>query len=354
MNVMTGSAHQIANDTAICDLRSDTVTRPDAGMRQAMAEAVVGDDVYGDDPTVQALEAHGAQLLGMQQAAFFPTGTQSNLAAVLAHCQRGEEVIIGQDYHILASEGAGVSVLGSVALDAIDVEPDGSVAPGNITGAIKPIDSHSPVSRLLCLENTHKGRAISLDAMRAASEAARTGGLAVHLDGARLLNATTELKVDPSAFAAIADTVSLCLSKGLGAPAGTLLIGSSELIGKARRWRKVLGGGMRQSGILAAAGLYALNHNVARLDEDHARARRLAAHLGELGLGDPAQPPRSETCMVFLALKDYEHLAFRAAMKEQGILFGGQSRTIRIVLHKDIDDAKLERVCSALTDHCRG
>jgi threonine aldolase len=352
MNVMTSSAQQIANDTAICDLRSDTVTRPDAGMREAMAEAVVGDDVYGDDPTVQALEAQGARLLGKPQAAFFPTGTQSNLAAVLAHCQRGEEIIIGQGYHVLASEGAGSSVLGGVALHAIDVEPNGSLAPGNITGAIKPDDPHSPISRLVCLENTHKGQAISLDAMRAASDAARTGGLAVHLDGARLLNAATELNVDPEMFAATADTVSLCLSKGLGAPAGTLLIGSSELIAKARRWRKVLGGAMRQSGVLAAAGLYALDHNVTRLGDDHARARQLAAHLADLGLGDPAHPPRSETCMVFLTLKEDEHLAFRAAMKEQGILFGGQSRTIRIVLHKDIDDAKLERVCAALTDRC--
>ncbi len=344
----------LANNAAICDLRSDTVKRPDEGMRRAMAEAVVGDDVYGDDPTVLALEGQAARLLGKEHAAFFPSGTQSNLAAMLAHCGRGEEVITGHGYHVLASEARGASVLGGIALTAIDVEADGSLAPANIIAAIKPNDPHHPVSRLVCLENTHKGAAISLQAMQMAGDAAHDAGLSVHLDGARLFNATTALGVQPAALAATADTVSICLSKGLGTPAGTLLVGSAQAIEQARRWRKMLGGGMRQTGVLAAAGLYALEHNIERLGDDHRRAETLADHLIKLGAGDPKQPPRAATCMVFFTPTEDEHLAFRAAMAEQGILLGGQSRTIRIVLHKDVDDAKLKRVCDATSAFYEG
>lgn len=337
----------LANNAAICDLRSDTVTRPDAGMRRAMAEAAVGDDVYGDDPTVLALEGQAARLLEKEQAAFFPSGTQSNLAAMLAHCDRGDEIITGQGYHVHASEARGASVLGGIALTPIDVEADGSVTPASIIAAVKPNDPHHPVSRLVCLENTHKGAAIPLLAMQMAGNAARDAGLSVHLDGARLFNATTELGIQPAALAATADTISICLSKGLGTPAGTLLIGPDKVIEQARRWRKMLGGGMRQTGVLAAAGLYALEHNVERLGDDHRRAQRLVEHLTKLGGGDPEHPPRAATSMVFFTPTENEHLEFRAAMAEQGILLGGQSRTIRIVLHKDVDDAKLERICAA-------
>lgn len=339
----------MANDPAICDLRSDTVTRPDEGMRAAMAGAAVGDDVYGDDPTVAALETLATRLLGKEQAAFFPSGTQSNLAAMLAHCGRGDEVITGNGYHVLASEGVGISVLGGVAICGLPLETDASLAPDRIAAAIKPDDSHAPVSRLLCLENTHKGTAIPLAAMQAASAVARERGLAVHLDGARLFNATAALDIEPAALAATGDTVSLCLSKGLGTPAGTLLLGPEDVLKRARRWRKVLGGGMRQSGILAAAGIYALENNVTRLRDDHHRAATLAQHLIDLDAGDPAHPTRSETCMVFFTPAVADHMAYRAAMAEQGILLGGRDPTIRLVLHKDIDDTKLDRICSAFS-----
>ena len=318
-------------------------------MRTAMAQAAVGDDVYGDDPTVAALESHAAGLLGKEQAAFFPSGTQSNLAAILSHCQRGDELITGNGYHVLASEAAGASVLGGVAIQGIATEPDGSLAPQRIAEAIKPDDPHCPVSRLVCLENTHKGRAIALGEMTSASDAARAAGLAVHLDGARFFNATAALDIEPKALAATADTISVCLSKGLGAPAGTLLLGTDELMSRARRWRKMLGGGMRQSGILAAAGLYALEHNVTRLSDDHRRAAQFASHLNQLGVGDLENPTRAETGMVFFTPTEAEHTALRAAMAEHGVLLGGRARTIRIVFHKDIDDAKLDRVCSAFS-----
>ncbi|MFT5507524.1 MAG: threonine aldolase [Hyphomicrobiaceae bacterium] len=341
----------LANNPAICDLRSDTVTRPDQAMRDAMSNAPVGDDVYGDDPTVAALETFATEMLGKQEAAFFPSGTQSNLAAMLSHCQRGDELITGTEYHVKSSEGAGASVLGGVAIHTIAAEPDGSLAPDAISAAIKPDDAHHPVSRLLCLENTHKGAVISLAAMQAASAAARDKGLAVHLDGARLFNATQALGIEPAALAATADTVSLCLSKGLGTPAGTLLLGPKDVLHRARRWRKILGGGMRQSGILAAAAMHALQHNVSRLSDDHQRAATLSQHLIDIGAGDPAHPTRSETCMVFFTPAG-DHMAFRASMAEQGVLLGGNSPTIRLVLHKDIDDAKLDRICSAFSAQC--
>lgn len=353
MNRAATNAIALANDPAICDLRSDTVTRPDAAMREAMANAAVGDDVYGDDPSVIALEAHASQLLGKEQAVLLATGTQSNLAAMLAHCQRGEEIITGTGYHVLASEAAGASVLGGIAFQPVAVAPDGSVSPDAITAAIKPDDPHSPISRLVCLENTHKGLAIPLAAMQAASRAARAGGLSVHLDGARLLNATRALQIKPAELAATADTISVCLSKGLGAPAGTLLIGSGELVGRARRWRKMLGGGMRQAGIIAAAGLYALENNVERLGDDHRRAGALAKHLQEIEAGDPEHPARHATNMVFLTATEAEHQALRRAMADEGVLLGGQSRLIRIVLHKDIDDAKFDRVCGAFSNFYR-
>lgn len=343
----------MANDPAICDLRSDTVTRPDEAMRAAMAGAAVGDDVYGDDPTVTELETHAAAMLGKQQAAFFPSGTQSNLAAMLAHCGRGDEIITGAGYHVHASEGLGVSVLGGAAIATIPTEADGSITPERITAAIKPDDPHFAVSRLLCTENTHRGQAIPLAAMQAASATARKHGLAVHLDGARLFNATAALGVGAADLAATADTVSLCLSKGLGTPAGTLLLGPDDVMRKARRWRKVLGGAMRQTGVLAAAGLHALKHNVTRLADDHRRAATLARHLVDIGAGDPGRPPRAETCMVFFTPAGADHMAFRAAMAEHGVLLGGRDRTIRIVFHKDIDDAKLERVCEAFKAVCR-
>ena len=342
------------NRNALVDLRSDTVTRPDEAMRRAMAAADVGDDVYGDDPNVNALEEETAGRLGKEAAVFFPTGTQSNLAACLAHCARGEEIIIGNGYHILASEAAGTSVLGGIALKPIDVEPDGSVTPDGIRAAIRPDDAHVPVSRLVVLENTHRGQAISLARMQAASNAAREAGLAVHLDGARLFNAAIALSTTAGELAATADTVSLCLSKGLAAPAGTVLAGDKATLARARRWRQLLGGGMRQSGIRAAAGRHALTHNVERLADDHAHAATLAGHLTDIGAGDPAAPPRQATNMVFFTPRAEERDALMAAMTTKGILLGGQRPTMRIVLHKDIDDTALDRAMEAFSAFYRG
>ncbi len=341
------------NRNALIDLRSDTVTRPDAAMRHAMAEAEVGDDVYGDDPTVNALEQETAERLGKEAGLFLPTGTQSNLAACLTHCARGEEIIIPEGYHILASEAAGTSVLGGIALKPLAVEPDGSVKPETVKAAIRPEDAHVPISRLLVLENTHRGQAIPLEQMQAPAAAAREAGLTIHLDGARLFNAAIALGVPIKSLADTADTVSLCLSKGLGAPAGTLLAGDLETLRRARRWRKMLGGGMRQSGILAAAGLHALAHNVDRLADDHARAAHLTAHLKALPASDPDHPPREATNMVFFTPRPNERDALMAHMSEAGILLGGQRPTMRIVLHKDIDDTALERAMSAFTTFYR-
>jgi threonine aldolase len=283
------------NGSCICDLRSDTVTKPDAAMRAAMAAAEVGDDVYGEDPTVNRLESILAERLGKEAAVLFPTGTQSNLAAVLAHCGRGDEVLLGEHNHIRFYEAAGASVLGGVALWPLPHEADGCVSAASVTGAIKADDPHFAVTRLLCVENTIGGRAIALDSMRAPAKAAREAGLSVHLDGARFFNATTALGCGEAELAEVVDTVSICLSKGLGTPMGSALVGDTATITRARRLRKMLGGGMRQSGIIAAAAIHALDHNVGRLGDDHARASRLADAL--LGMGHEA---RAATNMVFL------------------------------------------------------
>jgi len=318
-----------------CDLRSDTVTRPDAGMRAAMAAAEVGDDVYGEDPQVNRLEARLAERLGKEAGLFVPSGTQSNLIAMLSHCGRGEEVITGRPYHVYSYEAAGASVLGGVALDPLQVQADGSLAPEDIRGAVKADDSHHAISRLVSFENTHNGMAIPVATVSAGAAQARKHGLSVHLDGARFFNAITALGCAPEALAGLADTVSVCLSKGLGTPVGSVLVGPADVIARGRRWRKMLGGGMRQSGILAAAGLYALDHNVERLAEDHARAERLAQVLRAYGA------VRQDTNMVFFTPPEGSHDALRGALRQRGIRIGGGDGTLRLVLHKDADDAAL-------------
>ncbi|MEX0302941.1 MAG: low-specificity L-threonine aldolase [Leisingera sp.] len=333
-------------NAAHCDLRSDTVTRPDAGMMQAIQAAELGDDVYGEDPQVNRLEAVLAERLGKEAALFLPTGTMSNLVGLLAHCQRGEEIIVGDGYHVYAYEAAGASVLGGIALCPVPVRDDGALDPVTVAGAVKEDDSHLAVSRLLSLENTHNGLVVPLADMAAAAGAARAAGLAVHLDGARFFNATTALGCAGTELAGLADTVSVCLSKGLGTPAGSVLVGPAELIAKARRWRKMLGGGMRQAGVLAAAALYALEHNVARLAEDHGRAAALADVLRGLGAGEVAQA----TNMVFFTPEDGRNDGLRAHLSNQGVVIGGgSSGTIRMVLHKDVDDGALERAVQGIT-----
>lgn len=345
----TGGEHQVmytdmkrptASDTLhAIDLRSDTVTRPDAAMRAAMAEAVVGDDVYGEDPTVNRLEAAVAELLGKPAAVFLSSGTQSNLAAVLAHCARGEEIVVGDAYHIYRDEAAGASVLGGVALFPIPTQVDGSLDPQDIADAVKPDDPHCTVTRLLAIENTVGGRPVPLATMQAMVQTARDAGLSVHLDGARLMNAATALELAPACLAETADSVSLCLSKGLGAPVGSVLAGEAAFIARARRHRKILGGAMRQAGVLAAAGLHALAHNRARLVDDHHRAEMLQAALAHL----PATAPvRRETNMVYFSPAPEAHGPLIAFLAERGIVVGGQKPAMRLVLHRDIDDTALD------------
>ncbi|MDJ0683357.1 MAG: low-specificity L-threonine aldolase [Alphaproteobacteria bacterium] len=323
------------------DLRSDTVTRPTKGMRAAMAAAEVGDDVYGDDPTVNALEERLADMTGKEAALFVASGTQSNLSALLAHCARGEEFIAGGDYHTFCAEAAGAAVLGGIAPHAIPVQKDGGLAPEDVAGAVKPDDPHCPISRLLCLENTVSGRVLPVERLAAPAAVARDHGLSVHLDGARAFNAAVALGQPLSEIAAVADSVSICLSKGLGAPAGSVLCGPEDLIRSARRWRKMLGGGMRQAGLLAACGLYALDHHVERLAEDHANAKRLADRLAELPLGVDLSLVQSNMVFVFPdeALMD----ALTAHMADHGVTIAGRG-TVRLVLHLDISARDVETV----------
>jgi threonine aldolase len=322
----------------VIDLRSDTVTRPSAGMRRAMAEAAVGDDVFGDDPTVNRLQEVAAGRFGMDDGLFFPSGTQSNLAALMAHCQRGEEVIVGQEAHTYRYEAGGAAVLGSIQPQPLANLPDGSLDLGMVEAAIKPDDSHFAITRLIALENTIGGRVLSRAYMADAIALARRRKLATHLDGARVFNAAVKLGMPVKDLCAGFDTVSVCLSKGLGTPAGTVLVGRRDLIARARRVRKMLGGTMRQVGVLAAAGLYALEHNVDRLAEDHANAALLAKGLEDAGLRvDPVQ-----TNMVFASIPADAVAPLSRHLENMGIKALVSPR-LRLVTHLDLDRAQVER-----------
>jgi threonine aldolase len=324
------------------DLRSDTVTRPSSGMRAAMAAAEVGDDVYGDDPTVNRLQERAAELFGMQAGLFFPSGTQSNLAAIMAHCQRGDEVILGQDAHTYKSEAGGAAVLASVQPQPLANLPDGSLDLREVEEAIKPDDAHYAITRLLALENTMGGKVLSRAYLAEAIALARRHGLAIHLDGARIFNAAVKLGMPVGALCAGFDTVSACLSKGLGTPAGTVLVGRREWIERAKRPRKMLGGAMRQAGILAAAGLYALENNVARLAVDHAIAERLGRGLAALGLEvEPVQ-----TNMVFVRIPDASCDALAAHLEHAGVKASVYPLT-RLVTHLDVDEKGIDLAVDA-------
>lgn len=328
------------------DLRSDTVTRPTAGMRAAMEAAPLGDDVFGDDPTVNRLQARLADELGFEAALFFPTGTQSNLAALMAHCQRGDEYLVGQDAHTYRHEAGGAAVLGSIQPQPILNQPDGSFALADIEAAIKPDDPHYARTRLLALEDTIGGRVLDAPYLAAATALARSRGLGTHLDGARLFNAAVALGVAPRTLCAGFDTVSVCLSKGLGAPAGSVLVGSRALITRAVRARKILGGAMRQAGILAGAGLYALDHHVARLADDHTNAARLADGLRTI----PWLSVESvATNMVFVRVPAAQTAAVQAHLRARGVLALVGSRT-RLVTHLDVDAAGVEAAVRAFAD----
>jgi threonine aldolase len=320
------------------DLRSDTVTQPTAAMREAMARAEVGDDVFGDDPTVNRLQDACAERFGMEAGLFFPSGTQSNCAALMAHCQRGEEVIVGQDAHTYHYEAGGMAVLGSIQPQPLTNRPDGTLDLAEVEAAIKPDDAHFAITKLLALENTIGGKVISRAYMADALALAKRRALSTHLDGARIFNASVKLGLPVKELCAGFDTVSVCLSKGLGTPAGTVLVGRKDVIVRARRVRKMLGGTMRQVGILAAAGLYALEHNVDRLAEDHANAERLAKGLAQLGLKvDPVQ-----TNMVFAAVPAESVQPLERHLGESGIkaLVGPR---LRLVTHLDVDRSAIDR-----------
>jgi threonine aldolase len=328
------------------DLRSDTVTRPTAAMRQAMAAAQVGDDVWGDDPTVNRLEEMAASMLGKEDALFVPSGTQSNLVALMTHCQRGDEYLVGQDAHTYKYEGGGAAVLGSLQPQPLPVQADGTITLAHLREAIKPHDFHFARTRLLCLENTFAGRVLPLDYIADACALARSHGLATHLDGARLFNAVVKLECPVEQIVGEFDSVSVCLSKGLGAPVGSVLCGSRDFIIEARRWRKMLGGGMRQAGIIAAAGIHALEHNIDRLAEDHANAAALAEGLGafeELVI-DPAWV---QTNMVFMTPPKGTAEALVAHLSAQGILVD-PGNTLRLVTHMQVSRADISTVVRAI------
>ena len=338
---------------AVIDLRSDTVTRPTSAMRAAMAAAEVGDDVFGDDPTVNALQSRIAAMLGKAAALFMPSGTQSNLCALMAHCARGDEYLVGQLAHTYKYEGGGAAVLGSIQPQPISHQPDGSLALADIEAAIKPDDAHFARTRLLTLENTFGGQVLTMDYQREATALARSHGLASHLDGARLFNAAAaqagaagaDVEAQALAIAGLYDSVSVCFSKGLGAPTGSALVGSSDLIGRAHRYRKMLGGGLRQAGVLAAAADHALSHHLDRLTEDHANARRLAEGLAGLP-GLKVKVPDTNIVFVDLA-PGIDGAALVRSAAEQGLLFTGLYR-LRLVTHLDVNADQIDMAVRVL------
>jgi threonine aldolase len=329
------------------DLRSDTVTQPTPAMRDAMMRAALGDDVFGGDPTVNALQERIAATLGKEAALFVPSGTQSNLVAIMSHCQRGDEYIVGQMAHTYRWEGGGAAVLGSVQPQPLDHQIDGTLVLADIEAAIKPDDAHFARSRLLCLENTLGGKALPMSYMADASAIARRRGLATHLDGARLFNAAIKLGVSARDIAQHFDSVSVCFSKGLGAPVGSALVGSRALIRQAHKWRKMLGGGMRQAGVLAAAAMYALDHHVERLAQDHLLAQRLADGLQGISALS-VEPP--QTNMVFVDAQGERAAGLVEHLKARGVLATGLYR-LRFVTHLDVDAAAIDHAVAAVREH---
>ena len=325
------------------DLRSDTVTQPSQAMRAAMAAADVGDDVYGDDPTVNKLQAATAEMFGYEAGLFCPSGTQSNLIALLLHCQRGDEYLVGQEAHTFKYEGGGAAVLGSIQPQPIANQPDGSIALADIAAYIKPDDMHFARSRVLALENTIGGRVLGPEYMAAATSLAHARGLATHLDGARICNAAVKQGISLRDAVKGFDTVSVCLSKGLGAPVGSVLLGPKAMLEQGKRWRKMLGGGMRQAGILAAAGLYALEHNIERLADDHSNAAALSSGLARIPQLKVATP---QTNIFYIEVPPAAVDALRTALAQQQIRATVGQHT-RLVTHINISAADVERILAA-------
>ena len=330
---------------SVIDLRSDTVTRPGPEMRRVMAEAEVGDDVFRDDPTVDKLEGLAAGMLGKEAGLFVASGTQSNLCALLTHCGRGDEYIVGQQAHTYVYEGGGAAALGGIQPQPLDLEEDGSLDLQRVEDLIKPDDYHYARTRLLCLENTTNGRVLPMGHAEEARVLVERHELLLHLDGARLFNAVIKSGRPAAELAAPFDSVSVCLSKGLGAPVGSVLTGSADFIKEARRWRKVLGGGMRQAGLLAAAGIHALEHHVERLADDHIHAERLANGLAEMG-GCKVQLNMVQTNMVYVRFPEERRAKLAGQLKERGILVY-PGNPMRLVTHLDVSAEDIDRVLEA-------
>ena len=340
----------------LIDLRSDTVTQPTEEMRSVMAAAVVGDDVYGEDPTINKLQEMAAEKMGHEASLFVASGTMGNLIAILSHCERGDEVIVGDKAHTFLYEGGGLSALGGIHSCQLHNEPDGSIDIANLAGAIREDDPHEPISRLVCLENTHNrcgGTYQSPEYTRQVVELSHSKGLHVHLDGARIFNAAIAQGIEVKELSKPVDSVMFCLSKGLCAPVGSMLCGSRKFINQAHRIRKMVGGGMRQAGILAAAGIIALEKMTCRLSEDHERARVLGEGLKSIN-GLLVKPPL--TNMVFLTLNDsvtYPLDIIIDHLKRHGILVGITGpRSLRLVLHYWINDADIEYTISTFQNVC--
>jgi threonine aldolase len=343
-----GAAWTTSSNPIRLDFRSDTVTRPTVEMRAAMAAAEVGDDVIGDDFTVKTLEARVAALFAKEAGLFLPTGTMSNLAAVMSHCQRGEEYLCASEAHTYLWEAGGAAVLGSVQPQPLSARADGTMDIGELHAAVKADDPHFAVTRLVTIENTFVGRVLAPDYLAAIVGFARERKLGAHLDGARIFNAAAALGIEVARLAEGFDSVSVCLSKGLGAPLGSVLVGSAPLVARARRWRKMLGGSMRQAGIVAAAGLHALDHHVERLVEDHANARALADGFAGIE-GLQVTPPQSN--MVFVELAPDLMTRLSAALRDRGVAAsfwpGGR---MRWVTHLDVDRAAIDEVVAAVRE----
>lgn len=326
------------------DLRSDTVTQPSDDMRAVIAAAPVGDDVYGEDPTVNKLQTYAAELLRKEAALYCPSGTQSNLVGLLAHCERGDEYIVGNAAHTYLYEGGGAAVLGSIQPQTLDLNADASMDLDKVRRLIKPKDVHYARTKLIALENTHNGRCMPIDHPSAVRALADEYDLSMHLDGARLFNAVVKQGANVKDLVQHFDTVSICLSKGLGAPMGSLLVGRADLIEKATRWRKVVGGGMRQVGMMAAAGLYALKNNISRLADDHANAQALAEGLRAIE-GVSVDMAMVETNMVYVTVTKEHRTRLEPLAAAEGIVLPAGT-TMRLVTHMDVSAADIGRVIS--------
>ena len=328
----------------IVDLRSDTVTQPSPEMRRAMYDAELGDDVYGEDPTLNALEAKAAERLGKDAAVFVASGTMGNLVSVLAHAQRGDEIILGHKAHIFRSEAGGASALGGVSFHTVPNDERGMLDPQDVRDAIRPNDPHMPRTAAVCLENTQNacgGAPLTQDDMQTIAAVAREGGVALHVDGARIFNAAVALEAPVSELAKDADSVTFCLSKGLSCPIGSVIVGDADYIKEARRWRKMVGGGMRQVGVIAAAGLVALDSMVDRLAEDHANARKLAEGLAQIP-GVAIDPESLPTNLVFFDVEREDRDEIHRQLVQRGVKGGGGAKRWRYATHYGITESDID------------